>query len=101
RYRTEVRMLPEPTRIDDAGPRWELRLLPGEATMLEVVIAPRRGDDADVGMVPFRERRQRLAQQHERFLATATQVSCSNVAFASALAHDLEDVDALRLRVAR
>ena len=26
RYRTVVRMNPEPTRVDAGGPRWELRL---------------------------------------------------------------------------
>jgi glycogen debranching enzyme len=100
RYRTVVRMHPEPTRIDAAGPRWELRLLPGEATMLEIVIQPRRDGESDALIVPFADRRQLLLSEHRAFLASATRVSCTNVAFDSALVHDLEDIDALRLSIA-
>jgi glycogen debranching enzyme len=97
RYRTVVRMHPEPTSIDDRGPRWELRLLPGEATILEIIIEPRRGADQRPPALQFGERRQRLAHEHEEFRASATCIACSNVAFDSALTHDLEDIDALRL----
>ncbi|HEY2746966.1 MAG TPA: glycogen debranching N-terminal domain-containing protein, partial [Polyangia bacterium] len=104
-YRTEVRMMPEPTRVDGPMakivPRWELRLLPGEATILEVVVEPRRDDDREVVFVPFAARRAELERAHREFLAPATKVSGSNVAFDAALAHDLEDLDALRLSVAR
>ncbi|MCU1277747.1 MAG: Amylo-alpha-16-glucosidase, partial [bacterium] len=101
RYRTVVRMHPEPTRIDAAGPRWELRLLPGEATILEIVIQPRRGALEDPLLVPFAERRQRIARDHQAFLAAATRITCSNVAFDDALKHDLEDLDAMRLSIGR
>ncbi|MGZ3404870.1 MAG: amylo-alpha-1,6-glucosidase, partial [Polyangia bacterium] len=101
RYRTEVRMNPEPTRIDVVGPRWELRLLPGEATILEIVIQPCRGGEPDALAVPFVERRQRLTREHHEFLASTTRVACSNVAFEAALRHDLEDLDAMRLSIAR
>jgi len=100
-YRTVVRMNPEPTRMDAIGPRWELRLLPGEATFLDVVIEPRRGAAEDPVIVPFAERRQKLTREHEGFVASATRISCSNVAFDAALQHDLEDIDALRLSIER
>jgi glycogen debranching enzyme len=100
-YRTVVRMQPEPTRIDASGPRWELRLMPGEATILEVMIQPRRGAEADASWVPFADRRRRVTHEHEELLASSTRVACSNVAFETALAHDLEDLDALRLSIAR
>ena len=99
RYRTVVRMEPEPTRLDAVGPRWELRLLPGESTMLEVVIEPRRGDEPESVLVPFSERRRRLTEEHERFLGNCTRISCSNVAFQAALKHDLEDLDVLQLTI--
>lgn len=99
RYRTIVRLQPEPTRIDATGPRWELRLLPGEATILEVLIEPRVGDDVETNIVSFADKRQQLHRQHGEFLAAATRVSCSNVAFDSALKHDLEDIDAMRLSI--
>jgi glycogen debranching enzyme len=101
RYRTEVRMHPEPARVDTSGPRWELRLLPGESTILEMIVEPRRGDDREVVFVPFRQRRAEVERAHAEFLASATRVSSSNVAFTAALTHDLEDLDALRLSVAR
>jgi glycogen debranching enzyme len=96
-YRTLVRMNPEPARLDAVGPRWELRLSPGESTMLEIIIQPRRGDDAEVALVPFTSRRDRLKHQHEEFLGSLTRITCSNVAFETALKHDLEDIDALHL----
>jgi glycogen debranching enzyme len=104
RYRTVVRMMPEPTRIDAVKttvvPRWELCLSPGEATMLEVVVQPRRGDAADDPVVvPFAARRQQVAGDHASFLASATRIDAANVAFACALRNDLEDIDALRLCV--
>jgi glycogen debranching enzyme len=107
RYRTEVRMNPEPARLDGGGPRWELHLSPGEATILEVVIEPahhtlgRRSGGGEIAMVPFRARRERMLREHSSFLDTATRVTPSNVRFATALAHDLEDIDALRLSVSR
>jgi glycogen debranching enzyme len=99
RYCTTVCLHPEPTRLDGSGPRWELRLLPGEATMLEMVVIPRRGDDVDARIVPFTDRRERLAAEHQAMLASATRITCSNVAFDGALRCDLEDIDALRLRL--
>jgi glycogen debranching enzyme len=99
-YRTVARMHPEPTRMDAAGPRWELRLLPGEATFLEVIIEPQRGSDGDVAFVPFADRRHKLEREHAEFLASATRVACSNVEFDAALQHDLEDIDAMRLSIA-
>jgi len=101
-YRTVVRLQPEPARIDANGPRWELRLLPGEATILEVSIEPRVGDGVvDVPLVSFGDKRQQLHRDHGEFLAAATRVCCSNIAFETALKHDLEDLDAMRLRIAR
>ena len=50
-------------------------------------------------MVSFSDKRARLLGEHAQFLASATRVSCSNIAFDTALRHDLEDIDALRLRV--
>jgi glycogen debranching enzyme len=99
RYRTLIRALPEPTQATPAGPRWELRLSPGEATMLELVIQPCRGAAVEPVVKPFAQRRQMLAEAHDAFLRTTTRVACSNVAFAAALGHDLEDLDALRLSV--
>ncbi|HEX6838789.1 MAG TPA: glycogen debranching N-terminal domain-containing protein, partial [Polyangia bacterium] len=99
RYRTVVRLQPEPTRIDAHGPRWELRLLPGEATILEVLIEPRIGDAVDAPMIPFTDQRKKLTAAHQEFLASTTSVACSNVAFDDALKHDLEDIDALRLSI--
>jgi glycogen debranching enzyme len=100
RYRTVVRALPEPTRFLPRGPRWELRLSPGEATMLELIIQPERDRPAQIMVKPFELRRQKLLQEHDEFLRTSTRVACSNVAFATALKHDLEDIDALRLTLA-
>ncbi len=99
RYRTVVRLQPEPASVLASGPRWELRLLPGEATIVEVLIEPCFGDDPDPPSVAFADKRQRLRAEHGEFLAAATRVSCSNVAFDTALKHDLEDIDALRLRL--
>ncbi|MDB4964391.1 MAG: Amylo-alpha6-glucosidase [Myxococcales bacterium] len=99
-YRTLVRMNPEPTRLDGMGPRWELELSPGEATMLEVVIQPRRGDDAEVALVSFTARRDRLKRDHEDFSRGCTRISGSNVAFDAALKHNLDDIDGLRLTLA-
>jgi glycogen debranching enzyme len=100
RYRTVVRIQPEPTRLDEKGPRWELRLSPGEATMLEVVIEPHRGHGQELHLLPFGTRRERLQREHAEFLRGATRVVCSNVAFDAALKHGLEDLHALQLAVA-
>jgi glycogen debranching enzyme len=97
RYRTLIRVAPEPTRLDGNGPRWELRLLPGEATMIDVVIEPRREGAADPALSSFRRRRGRLDDEQQQFLRSATRTRCSNVAFENTLAHDLEDLAALRL----
>jgi glycogen debranching enzyme len=99
RYRTRIRMTPEPTRTTAMGPRWELTLSPGEATILEVVIQPRRDNAADTLIIPFAQRRQSILGAHQDFCRATTHVSCSNVAFESALKHNLEDIDALRLWV--
>ncbi|HEX9104269.1 MAG TPA: glycogen debranching N-terminal domain-containing protein, partial [Polyangia bacterium] len=101
RYRTVARLWPEPTRIDASGPRWELHLLPGEATLLEVLIEPRIGDEGEAKLLSFGETRERLRREHDGFVAAATRVSCSNVAFDAALKHDLEDLDAMRLSIDR
>jgi glycogen debranching enzyme len=97
RYRTVVHGTPEPTQMRPDGPRWELSLHPGEATVLEVVVQPRRDDDSPAAGVPFAERRRQAVAAHAEFLDAATRVVCNNVAFAAALRHDLEDIDALRL----
>jgi glycogen debranching enzyme len=100
RYRTEIRATPEAARLGATGPRWELSLEAGEATVLEVMIEPRRaGDDVARVIVPFAQRRQRVDLEHVDFLASATRIHSSNVVFTHALRHDLEDVDALRLSV--
>ena len=97
RYRTLVRMQPEPARVSPLGPRWELTLSPGEATMLEVIVQPERGSARDAAAVPYDQRRRRLHDHHHQFLREATRIVCSNVAFDTWLGLDLEDIDALRL----
>lgn len=94
RYFTVVRVEPEPKRLDAHGPRWELRLLPGESTMLDVAIEP---DQRLPTAISFSARRARLDGEHQSFLQTATRIAGSNPSFGCALAHDLEDIDALRL----
>jgi glycogen debranching enzyme len=98
-YRTLVRGTPEPTRVDAHGPRWELRLEPGEATILELVIQPRRGEGDDVLIVPFGQRRQQLTAEHAEFRAGATTIRCDDRQFSSVLGNALDDIDALRLTV--
>jgi glycogen debranching enzyme len=96
-YQTLIHMMPEPRRIAPAGPFWDLRLEPGEATMLEVVVEPLRSCSRDRVSVPFDVRVGRLRASHEAFCATTTRHRANNVAFQEALDHDLEDIDALRL----
>ena len=84
-----------------AGARWELRLLPGESTMLEVVIEPRRGDDdGGVAAMSFGERRQRLRRSTgPSWRGDAHPLG--NVSSTTRCAPDLEDLDSLRLSIAR
>src|SRR5581483_4596949 len=100
-YRTRVRMNPEPRRLGPTGPFYELRLSPGEATMLEIVIEPSRGDSLGAPLITFDERQRRALEAHKAFVDSSTLVACNNVAFDDALRHDLEDLDALRLEVER
>ena len=98
-YRTVVRMWPEPKRVGPTGPFWELRLEPGEATVLEVIVQPARGVPRELVAVPFDVRLQRLRSAHDQFISSTTVVSCNNVSFQDALSHDLQDLDALQLKV--
>jgi glycogen debranching enzyme len=98
-YRTIVRASPEPRRMSTTGPFWELRLEPGEATLLEVVVEAQRGAAAESTLVPFDVRRARIRDEQQAFVAGATRVRCNNVAFQEALEDDLSDLHALRLDV--
>jgi len=99
-YRTVVRMMPEPRRVSTSGPFWDLRLEPGEATLLEIIAQPTRdGVLRDAVNVPFDMRAARLRDEHAAFVAASAGFACNNVAFTEALVHDLEDLDALRLHV--
>jgi glycogen debranching enzyme len=100
-YRTVVRMSPEPRRLSSTGPFWDIRLQPGEATLLEIVVEPQRGPARESVLVPFDVRRARIEEEHREFVASSTRVFCNNVAFQEALEHDLQDLDALRLCVER
>jgi glycogen debranching enzyme len=99
-YRTVVTMMPEPKHVSTSGPFWNLRLEPGEATLLEILAQPERnGQRRDVVHVPFDLRAAKLRDEHAAFVAAGSSIRCNNVAFQEALDHDLEDVDALRLNV--
>jgi glycogen debranching enzyme len=98
-YRTEIRMSPEPKRVAPTGPFWDLRLMPGEARFLEVVVQPLRGPSRETVLVPFDVRRERLKSDHQAFVAQATRFGCNNLVFEEALKSSLQDLDALRLSV--
>jgi len=104
-YRTTVRLSPEPRRLGPTGPFYELKLLPGEATMLQIVVEPGRGDtqprwatgrDADE---PFDRRLCRAAGEHRAFLDRCAGVGGNNVLFNDMIRRSLEDIDALRVSV--
>ncbi len=96
-YRTVVRMVPEPRRLGPTGPFYELRLLPGEATQLEIIVEAARGDHVVHSLRPFDERLSATRDEHARFVKNCARVTCSDGRFAAALASDLEDLDSLRL----
>jgi glycogen debranching enzyme len=96
-YRTLIAFEPTPARVDESGPRWELHLLPGEATLLEIVVAPCRGGCPQIESLPFDVRLQRLHGEHQRFVRSSTAIVCHNQAFETALRNHLEDIDSLRL----
>jgi glycogen debranching enzyme len=98
-YRTVLRFLPEPRRVGPTGPFWDLRLDPGEATVLQVVVQPLRSESASVSWVPYDVRLGKLRDAHQAFVAQTTRVRCNNLTFEDALTGDLEDIDALRLRL--
>jgi glycogen debranching enzyme len=99
RYTTVVRLSPEPARLDDAGPRWELTLLPGESTVLEIGVWPGRGAPVEPERVPFDVRLERLRAQHRQLVHGSTALVSSNSGFGAALRDSLADIDALRQRV--
>ena len=96
-----VRMSREPTRIDAGGPRWELRSRRARRRILEVVRSGRAADRRRAhGVVPFDVRRRARRARARRVRSRGRRaIACSNVAFETALEHDLEDIDALRLIV--
>jgi glycogen debranching enzyme len=98
-YRTCVRMTPEPARLGPTGPFYQLTLLPGEATVLELVIEPSRGDGPFTPVVAFDQRCANVRERHHSFVGVATAVHCNNSTFDETLRHDLEDLDALRITV--
>jgi glycogen debranching enzyme len=97
-YRTVARLHPPPVRVV-GGPRWELRLLPGESTLLEVNVLPLVGDAREPEPLPFDVRVRRHREEQGAFVCASAAVACSNTGFAEALANDLEDLAALRLEV--
>jgi glycogen debranching enzyme len=98
-YRTVIAVDPVPARIGADGPRWELRLLPGESTGIEILILPCRGECAEPTQVPVDVRLQRLRADHQEFVHRTTAVACRNISFETALRNNLEDIDSLRLSV--
>jgi glycogen debranching enzyme len=99
-YRTLVRFEPSPRRIDASGARWELRLSPGEATLLQVVVQPSRGPTVEPHAPrPFDVRLDAVRGRHQRFVHGAATIVSDHGPFDQALRYDLEDLDALRLQL--
>jgi glycogen debranching enzyme len=96
-YFTLLRFEPAPARVDQAGPRWELRLLPGESTVLEVSALPCRGACVEPAPRPFDVRLRELREEHQQFVRSSTAFVCRNSSFEIALRNNLEDIDSLRL----
>jgi glycogen debranching enzyme len=103
-YRTTVRLSPEPRRLGPTGPFYELKLLPGEATMLQIVVEPGRGDatprwgtrSADE---PYDRRLVRASAEHRAFLERCARVQGNNILFNDMVRRSLEDIAALRLSI--
>jgi glycogen debranching enzyme len=105
-YRTTVRLTPELRRLGPTGPFDELKLLPGEATMLQVVIEPGRGgrEPRRLSIVtgadePYDRRLVRASEEHRAFLRRCTHLVGNNVLYNDMVRRSLEDIDALRLSI--